>query len=100
MCKLAVISSVAASRQVESARRFGSWRPPMFGSSGANITNGLIHCGQRRDLEFVFVAMFVMSAFVVRVSVGAHLPSSLLHAVVGINVEVVAYVGICFASVA
>ena len=88
MCKHAVISSIAAPRRVESAKGFGKCRRPVFGSSGAVIIVGLIHCGQRCDLECVIVTMLVISAILVRNDNGACLPYSLRVAVVGVVQDV------------
>ena len=62
MCKHAVISPIATPGRMEFARGLGNWRCPVVGSNGAVFTIGLIHCGQRCDLDFVFLAVVVRSA--------------------------------------
>ena len=99
MCKHAVISLGAAPRRVESARGVGNWRRPVCGSSGAVIIVGLIHCGQRGDLELVVVAIVVVSVRSVRRRSSIHLPLLLRGAVVGIIADVVACIGSAHTSV-
>ena len=88
MCKHAVISPIATPGRMEFARSLGNWRCPVVGSNGAVFTIGLIHCGQRCDLDFVIFAMPIRSTVVARGHSGTWLLSSLLVAVVGVVQDV------------
>ena len=87
----------ATAKLVKLARDLGSWRRPVSRSSSAKNISGLICCGQRCDLDFVF-ASFGMNVRVVRDNGIIHLPFLLLVAVGGIVVHIAARSGICFAK--
>ena len=88
----------ASADALELAREVGSWRRPVLGSSGAIFIVGLKRCGQRCDLEFVFVASAVMNARAFKGRDCVRLPFLLLCAIVGVILDVAACAGVCCAS--
>ena len=98
MCECAAIPPSASADALELARDGGNWRRPVLGSSGAIYIVLLKRCGQRCDLEFVFVAIYVRNARAFKGRNRVRLPFLLLVAVGGIIVHIAACSGICIAS--